>query len=98
MEVSFADRELERLWMEVGVSTGLPSSVISSFRRKVGFLLQARDTRDLGAMRSLNFEKLKGKRQHECSIRLNDQYRLVFEMSSEGGKQRIILKSIEDYH
>ncbi len=98
MEVSFADRELERLWMEEGFSLGLPSFVTTSFRRKMGYLIQASDTRDLRAMRSLNFEKLKGKRQHEYSIRLNDQFRLVFEMSSEGGKQRIILKSIEDYH
>ncbi len=98
MVVSFADSDLERLWVEAGFTMGLPPFVVTSYRKKLQAISQARDTRDLRNMKSLRLEKLKGKRQHEHSMRLNGQYRLVLEIASANGEQRIVLKSVEDYH
>lgn len=48
-------------------------------------------------MRSLRFEELKGKRKGEYSIRLNKQWRLIFEIETKV-EELIAIKGIEDYH
>jgi proteic killer suppression protein len=48
-------------------------------------------------MKSLHFEKLKG-REDEYSIRLNDQWRLIFAFKNEKGLKKVLVKAIEDYH
>ena len=47
---------------------------------------------------SLGFEKLKGARAHQRSIRLNDQWRLILEIEGKGDSKAIVIVSIEDYH
>jgi proteic killer suppression protein len=58
----------------------------------------ATNENDLRALKSLRFEKLKGQRKHEYSLRLNDQYRLIFEIEKGDGPNTIVVKGIEDYH
>ncbi|MDR1325971.1 MAG: type II toxin-antitoxin system RelE/ParE family toxin [Treponema sp.] len=41
-----------------------------------------------------NYERLKGKRRNESSIRINDQWRIVFEWK-DGNSYNV---KIEDYH
>jgi proteic killer suppression protein len=43
----------------------------------MAIIRNARDERDLRALRSLNYEALKGNRSHQNSIRLNQQWRLI---------------------
>ena len=50
------------------------------------------------AWRSLHTEKLKGNRQDQYSIRLNDQWRLIFTLDGEGNKKTFVVVAIEDYH
>ena len=57
----------------------------------------AADERDLRALKSLRFEKLKGNRAHQHSLRLNDQWRLVLELTGTG-PHKVVVISIEDYH
>lgn len=61
-------------------------------------LIAAADERDLYAMKSLHYEKLKGKRAHQRSIKLNDQWRLVMRTESGDDGRVIILIEIIDYH
>ena len=49
-------------------------------------------------MRSLHFEKLKGGRRHQYSMRLNDQWRLILEMEGKGHEKILVIVAIEDYH
>ena len=48
-------------------------------------------------MKSMHFEKLKGSRSHQRSIRLNKQFRLILEIEVEKRKVAVII-AIEDYH
>lgn len=57
----------------------------------------APDERDFYRMKSLHYEKLKGKRSHQRSMRLNDQYRLILEIEEIKGRTLVVI-SIEDYH
>lgn len=49
-------------------------------------------------MKSLRFEKLKGARQKQHSMRLNDQWRLILEFEGEGTTKVVVVCGIEDYH
>ena len=43
-------------------------------------------------------EKLQGSRQHQHSLRLNDQWRLVIEFEGNSPQKTIVIVNIEDYH
>jgi proteic killer suppression protein len=58
----------------------------------------AMDERDLVAVRGNRFEKLKGDRSHQYSVRLNDQYRLILEFEGSGQGKVVVVVGIEDYH
>lgn len=56
----------------------------------MNLIRQAVDERDLYALKSLHFEKLKGARNEERSIRLNDQWRLVLKLEGEGSSKTVV--------
>lgn len=61
----------------------------------------ATDERDLYRQRSFNFEELQGKRKGYYSIRLNDQYRLVFKFThndTDIKSKTVVIIDIENYH
>ena len=49
-------------------------------------------------MKSLHFEKLRGDRSHQYSMRLNDQFRIIIELERVGGHTIVVLVEITDYH
>jgi toxin HigB-1 len=53
---------------------------------------------DLRALKSRHFEKLKGKRQHDYSMRLDEQFRLIFQIEKAGEHDQLVITGIEDYH
>ena len=97
MEVEFLDKSLELLLTVRAAETKLPISVINSFRKKYQVLRAAPDERTLRNWKSLHYEKLAGFNDGRMSIRLNDQWRLIFTIRVEIEK-RISIFSIEDYH
>lgn len=98
MDVEFDDDDLERLATDPAYNHGLGANVVSAYRKRVQAIQAAVDERDFYAMKSLRFEKLKGKRAHQHSIRLNDQWRLIMEFRGKGPKKAVAIISIEDYH
>jgi proteic killer suppression protein len=56
------------------------------------------DLRDLYALKSLHFEKLKGTRSEDRSIRLNKQYRLILRINKDQQGNWLLILDIEDYH
>jgi proteic killer suppression protein len=98
MDVLFADDDLMRLESELEYTAGRPQAVVRAFRKTIRFVRSAVDERDFRNFRSLRFEKLKGKRSHQHSMRLNDQYRLIVELTREGPRKQVTVVSIEDYH
>ena len=73
-----------------------PSS--SGSRFVVGLIVAAQDERDFAFLPGLAFEKLKGKRAHQHSLRLNDQWRLIIELRGKGPRKIIGVVEIADYH
>ncbi|MCX6844560.1 MAG: type II toxin-antitoxin system RelE/ParE family toxin [candidate division WOR-3 bacterium] len=98
MDVLFADRILQKLETGGDAAARWSPGIVRAFRKTVHVVRQAVDERDLRNLRSLHFEKLKGKRSHQCSMRLNDQYRLIVELNREGARKQVTVIGIEDYH
>ena len=53
---------------------------------------------DLRSLKSLHFEKLRGERKGQYSIRLNAQFRLVFEIEQGEQGNILVILGVEDYH
>lgn len=98
MDVVFADPDLARIETDEAAQMRLPVGVIKSARRKLALLRAAPDERSLRNWKSLHFEKLKGDRDGERSIRLNDQYRMILTLDGDAASLTATIKSIEDYH
>lgn len=98
MLVRFATKALDRLESDTQFDGGFPADVVSAFRRRMQFIRSASDERAFYAMKSLHFEKLKGDRSHQRSMRLNDQWRLVMEFAGAAQEKMVIIVSVEDYH
>ena len=98
MNIRHADKKMERMEFEFGFHNGFGVDVVKAFRRRMQFIRDAEDERDFYAAKSLHYEKLKGNRSHQRSMRLNDQYRLVLQIEREPGGNTVVIISIEDYH
>ena len=98
MEIRFKEASLKRLYFDPGFVSNYPSSVIKAFRKRVQLIVAAQDERAFYALKSLHFERLKGKRDHQYSMRLNQQWRLVVEFEGRAPDKIVVVISIEDYH
>jgi toxin HigB-1 len=98
MEVRHAKNDLLALEMDPSVTGGYPPGVTKAFRMRMQFIRSAVDERDFYAWKSIRYEKLKGNRSHQHSMRLNNQYRLVLEYEEKSSKKIAVIVGIEDYH
>lgn len=71
-----------------------PPDVVKVARRKLDQINQAASINDLRSPPNNRLEKLKGDREGQHSIKINDQYRVCF-VWSEGGAEEV---EITDYH
>jgi proteic killer suppression protein len=98
MEIDFRDENLDRLETEAAFTAGFDKAIVKAFRKRMQVIRSVKDERDLYAVKGNHFEKLKGNRAHQHSLRLNDQWRLVVEIQSGTPKNTVTVVSIEDYH
>ena len=98
MEVRFGADSLQRLETDPDYDGGYAEAIVKAYRRRVRFIRQAPDERDFYSMNSLNFERLKGNRDHQYSMRLNDQWRLILEFTGTAPSKAVVVVEIEDYH
>src|SRR5690348_100778 len=98
MEVEFSDDDLNRLETTPGFNAGHAEAIVKAYRKRLQFIRAAIDERAFYSMRSLNFEKLKGDRSHQYSMRLNDQWRLILLIKKGNPKNTVVVVAIEDYH
>ncbi len=98
MEIRYRDPDLERLEKDPKFLGRFSPAVVSAFRKRINFIRQAANERDLYAWKSLHIEKLKGDRKNEHSMRLNDQWRLIFTIGTDSDGKYFLAISIEDYH
>ena len=98
MDVEFDSDELDRLETDVAFNAGFGPEIVRGYRKVVWAIRAAPDSRDLRASRGLRYERLKGKRSHQHSLRINKQWRLIIEIRGEGQQKRVGIVGIEDYH
>ena len=100
MEVEFADDDLRRLYEEHEFRLpGIGPELTKAYRKRVQFILSAADRRDLYAMRSNRFEKLKGDREGQHSLRVTDQWRLILRLEQlDRGGEKVVILTMDDYH
>ena len=98
MKISFEDEELDAMETDPNYRGPVSQSVVKAYRKRVAQIRAALDERDLYAIKSLHFEKLKGQRKNQHSLRLNNQYRLILEMEGQSDDKVVKIIRIEDYH
>ena len=90
---SFADKETEKIYHQE-LSRKLPQSIQRIALRKLMMIDNAEKLDDLRIPPANRLEALKGDRQGQYSIRINDQYRICFVFADSG----ICQVEIVDYH
>jgi proteic killer suppression protein len=100
MDIEFKDRQKLNLieTEKAATNTKLPIAVINSCRKKLNLLRAAPDEKTLRNWKSFHYEKLKGDIEGQRSIRLNDQWRLVFTINTDSRPPKITILEIVDYH
>src|SRR5262249_19133523 len=93
MIVSFGSKDTEKIWNGIRVSK-LPMEIQTVGRRKLRMLNNSQNLQDLTIPPSNKLEKLKGDLKEYYSIRINDQWRIIFKWS-EGNANEV---EIVDYH
>ena len=93
MIISFKDKEAEKIWNGT-VSTKLPFEIQQTARRKLRMINNSQNVIDLRIPPANRLEKLKGDLKDKYSIRINDQWRIVF--CWEGNNSSDV--EIIDYH
>lgn len=93
MIISFGDKNTEKIWN--GIAVKKPSIAIQEIgRRKLRMLHNSIDINDLKIPPSNRLEKLKGKLKDFYSIRINNQWRIIFKWENNNAFEVEIL----DYH
>lgn len=89
---SFRDKDALALFE--GKSVRKYRAIERQVQRRLQYLDAAATPADLSGRPSNRFERLSGDRKGLCSIRINDQWRLVFRWTDEGPEA----VEIVDYH
>lgn len=98
MEVEFDDDDLDRLETDPQFTVGFAQEVVKAYRKRMQQLRAFRDERDFMQLKSLHFEKLKGDRAGQHSVRLNLQWRLILEIRGDHPCKGVGIVEIFDYH
>ena len=91
--LSFADKETEKIFCGE-FSRKLPSDIQRVALRKLIYMDNADTLNDLRVPPSNHLEHLRGSRQGQYSIRINDQYRICFSACKLGFYE----VEVVDYH
>ncbi|MCL2381524.1 MAG: type II toxin-antitoxin system RelE/ParE family toxin [Treponema sp.] len=93
MITSFGDKDTESLFNREWVRK-LPLDISSRARNKLLIINAATSEIDLSIPPGNRFERLKGDKKGWCSIRVNDQWRVIFRWANGNASD----VTITDYH
>lgn len=93
MIISFGSKETEKIWNGIRVKK-MPIEVQNVGRRKLRMLNNSQDLMDLRIPPSNRVEKLSGNLKEFYSIRINKQWRIIFQWNNGNAAEVEII----DYH
>ena len=93
MILSFGSKDTQKIWDGERVKK-MPNMIQEISRRKLRMLNNSQDLMDLQIPPSNKLEKLKGNLKDYYSIRINDQWRIIFKWESGNSSEVEII----DYH
>ena len=93
MILSFGSGETEKIWHGIRISK-LPNAIQEIGRRKLRMLNNSQNLSDLTIPPSNRLEKLSGNWKEFHSIRINDQWRVIFKWKDNNSSEVTII----DYH
>jgi proteic killer suppression protein len=93
MIISFGSKETEKIWNGERTKR-IPLEIQQIGRRKLRMLNNSQNTMDLSVPPSNKLEKLSGKLKEFHSIRINDQWRIIFKWENNHASEVEII----DYH
>jgi len=93
MIVSFGSKETEKIWQGQR-ERGLPHEIQEIARRKLRMINNSLNILDLRIPPANRLEKLSGKNKDFYSIRINDQWRIIFKWADGNVSEAEII----DYH
>ncbi len=93
MIVSFGDKTTQKIWDGEWVK-GFATDIQETARRKLRMLNNSVDIKDLMIPPSNRLEKLKGNRKDFHSIRVNNQWRIIFRWENGSASDVQLI----DYH
>ncbi len=101
MKVTFKDENLEELYSTPLSNIGkqqYSKVVIKHFQSKVKMLKYADDLGQIAKFKSMNLEKVNSKKHKLCySVRVNDQFRILFKEVGKGEIEIYILELSKHY-
>jgi proteic killer suppression protein len=89
----FGDKQTEKIWNGIR-SKKLPNEIQNVARRKLRMLNNAQEVNDLRIPPANRLEKLKGDLKDFYSIRINNQWRIIFQWRNNDAYD----VEIVDYH
>ena len=89
---------LDRLETDPTYDAGFHQTIVTAYRKIMQVIRAAPDERVFYNLKSMHFEKLKGNRSSQHSMRLNKQWRLIIEFEGAAPNKLVAVISIEDYH
>ena len=98
MRVVFLDKKLEALYTREKGAHRVDPAGLEAFFEVVAAVQAAKDPQDLRALKSLHYEKLKGDRKGDRSLRLHKGWRLIVREKRDGQGIYIEIVEIDDYH
>jgi toxin HigB-1 len=93
MIISFGYKDTEKIWLGERAKK-IPIEIQQIGRRKLRMINNSQDLKDLRIPPSNRLEQLKGKDKDFYSIRINDQWRIVFRWENNSAYEVEII----DYH
>lgn len=93
MIISFANKDTKKIWEGERIK-GLSTELQETSRRKLRMLNNSQDLNDLMIPPSNRLEKLKGNLKEFYSIRINNQWRIIFKWNNGNASE----VEMVDYH
>ena len=101
MKITFNQQSLEELY-NIPISDfgkqQFSKSVIKNYQSRIRILKYANDLGDIAKLSGMKLEKLNSKKHGKCqSIRVNDQFRIIFKEIGKGEIEILILELSKHY-